>query len=34
MPLDRLAPGAYSVEVKAMDALGNSRIRMTDFDLQ
>ena len=34
LPLDKLTPGAYRVEVKAMDALGNSKIRTVDFDVE
>jgi hypothetical protein len=32
--LDKLSPGAYTAEVKAMDALGNSKMRTADFDLE
>jgi VWFA-related protein len=34
LPLDKLTPGAYRAEVKAMDALGNSKIRVADFDVE
>jgi hypothetical protein len=34
LPLDKLAPGAYRAEVKAMDALGNSKTRIVDFDVE
>ena len=34
LPLDKLTPGAYRVEVKAVDALGNSKTRTADFDVE
>jgi VWFA-related protein len=34
LPLDKLTPGAYRAEVKAMDALGNSKTRTVDFDVE
>lgn len=34
LPLDKLTPGAYRAEVKAMDALGNSKTRLADFDVE
>jgi hypothetical protein len=34
LPLDKLTPGAYRAEVKAMDALGNSKTRVADFDVE
>jgi hypothetical protein len=34
LPVDKLTPGAYRLEVKAMDALGNSKTRVADFDVE
>ena len=34
IPLDKLAPGSYRAEVKAVDALNNSKIRTVDFDVE
>jgi hypothetical protein len=34
LPLDKLSPGAYRVEVKAIDALNNSKTRVADFDVE
>ncbi len=32
--VDKLTPGAYSVEVTAKDALNNSKTRTADFDVE
>jgi hypothetical protein len=34
IPLDKLNPGAYRVEVTAKDALNNSKTRVADFDVE
>ena len=34
VPLDTLTPGAYTVEVKAVDALNHSKTRVEDFDVE
>jgi VWFA-related protein len=34
LPLDKLTPGAYRVEVTAKDALNNSKTRTADFDVE
>jgi len=34
LPLDKLPPGAYRVEVNAVDELSNSKTRMADFDVE
>jgi len=35
LPLETLAPGAYRVEVRAMDSVGNKAApRSADFDVQ
>jgi len=34
LPVDKLTPGAYRVEVKAIDALNNSKTRVADFDVE
>jgi len=34
LPLDKLPPGAYRVEVNAIDELNNSKTRMADFDVE
>jgi len=34
LPLDKLTPGAYRVEVKAIDSLNGSKTRAADFDVE
>jgi hypothetical protein len=34
LPIEKLTPGAYRVEVKAVDSLGASKVRTTDFDIE
>jgi hypothetical protein len=34
IPVDTLGPGAYRAEVKAVDALGNTKTRTADFDIE
>ncbi len=34
LPLDKLPPGSYRAEVKAVDAFNNSKIRTADFDVE
>lgn len=34
LPLDKLNSGAYRAEVRATDALGNTKVRVTDFDVE
>ena len=34
LPIDKLAPGSYSVELKAVDSAGNTKVRVRDFDLE
>jgi len=34
LPLEKLNPGAYRVEVKAVDSLGGTKTRVSDFDVE
>jgi len=34
IPVDKLAPGSYRVEVKAVDSLNNTKTRVADFDVE
>jgi VWFA-related protein len=34
LPIEKLTPGAYRVEVKAIDSLGGEKTRSADFDMQ
>ena len=34
LPIDKLAPGAYRAEVKAMDSLNNTKVKTVDFDIE
>jgi len=34
LPIEKLPPGAYRAEVKAVDSLGGEKVRTSDFDVQ
>jgi hypothetical protein len=34
LPLEKLSPGAYRVEIKAVDSLGGSKVRSADFEVE
>jgi VWFA-related protein len=34
LPVDKLSPGGYRVEVKAVDSMGGSKTRTVDFDVE
>ena len=34
LPLDKLAPGTYRLELKALDSVGRSATRTAEFDLE
>jgi hypothetical protein len=34
LPTDKLAPGSYSLELKATDSAGNTKVRVRDFELE